>query len=237
MECWNSGIVGLNQCKSESFTSFHRFRYFHCSFYSIAQNLQAWIQDRQLSALFRIDDRRFLLLPGDGLHRAGLLAETAHLAFFRDDPELNQIRADQGRASFLLNVGFVFVPEVTDRGEHGIGSALSKTAVGRILDMFAQSFQEVDILHRSLPGSDSVQDIEHDLQADAAGDAFSAGFIDREVGEEPGRIHHAGRVVHDDEAARAHHGPCLIERIEIDLRIKKRSREGRLRKVRRSGWP
>ena len=37
-----------------------------------------------------------------------------YLAFFRNDPELNQVNADQRRASFFLDVGFIFIPEITD---------------------------------------------------------------------------------------------------------------------------
>ncbi len=65
-------------------------------------------------ALFQIDDGRFFLFPGNCLNRAVPKAYTTHLALFRTDDELDQIDADLCRTGHIMDVGFVFVPEVTD---------------------------------------------------------------------------------------------------------------------------
>mgnify|MGYP007014985595 CR=1 FL=1 len=56
------------------------------------------------------------------------------------------------------------------------------------------------------PGNDSVQYFKHSARAYAAGRAFAAGFVNRELQEELGNVHHAVVLVHYYHAARAHHG-------------------------------
>ena len=53
----------------------------------------------------------------------------------------------------------------------------------------------------------------------AAGGALAAGLVDGEVEEELGHVDHAGVLVHDDEAAGAHHGADGDEVVVIDLGI------------------
>jgi hypothetical protein len=85
--------------------------------------------------------------------------------------------------------------------------------------MLAQSFQKFDVLHRSLPDRDAIQNVEHDLHSHSAGNAFATGFIDRKISEESSGIYHAGRIVRDDQTTGAHHGSCLIEGVKINLNI------------------
>jgi hypothetical protein len=85
--------------------------------------------------------------------------------------------------------------------------------------MMAQSFQPFDILHFAFPLDDPIQDVEHHLHPHSTGNAFTAGFIDRKIGEETGSIDHAGGVVHHHQTTGAHHGACFIKGIEIDLDI------------------
>ena len=81
------------------------------------------------NALLHIDGGGCLFLPGDRVHRTGLLAEATHLTLFRINPKFNETRTDQGRAFFLLNVGHIFISKIADRGEHGIRGCFSQTAV------------------------------------------------------------------------------------------------------------
>ena len=68
------------------------------------------------NAFLNIDDSRRLFLPCDCLHRARLLAKAAHLALFGIDPKFYETRADQGRASLLLDMGLIFISKIADRG-------------------------------------------------------------------------------------------------------------------------
>jgi hypothetical protein len=80
--------------------------------------------------------------------------------------------------------------------------------MGSVFDVLAQSFQELDILHRPLAMSDPIQHIDHHVHSHSAWDALAAGFLNAEVGEESGRVHHAGGFIANDDSARAHDGPC-----------------------------
>ena len=53
---------------------------------------------------------------------------------------------------------------------------------------------------------DGLQDLQHPLGALPARDALAAAFPLDEIHEKLGHVHHAGVLVHDHEAARAHHG-------------------------------
>jgi hypothetical protein len=53
------------------------------------------------------------------------------------------------------------------------------------------------------------QDLEHSHGAFAAGRALAARFILNEIHEEPGHIHHACLIVHDDHPARPMMAPTL----------------------------
>jgi hypothetical protein len=116
-------------------------------------------------------------------------------------------------------MGLIFISKIADRGKHGIRGCFSQTAVRSIFDVLAQSFQKFDVLHRSLPGRDAIQNVEHYLHSHSTGNALTTGFIDRKVSKESRGIDHAGRIVRDDQTTGAHHGPGLIEGVKIDLKI------------------
>ncbi len=117
--------------------------------------------------------------------------------------------------------------EITDGGKHGIGSGLPQTAMGGFLDMFSKLFEVVDILDRSLATDDPVKNIEHHFHSDPAGNALSTGFVDGEVREKPGRINHAGQIVHDHESAGTHHRSCIIQGVEVHFRVQKEGGQAR----------
>ena len=58
--------------------------------------------------------------PGFGSHRAGTLTWRSH-----------QLGAIESFAAFVLDVGFVFVAEKTQRGQHWVRRSLSQTAQRR----------------------------------------------------------------------------------------------------------
>ena len=104
----------------------------------------------------------------------------------------------------VLDVLLVFVPEIVDRAQDGVGRGLPQAAEGRILDALAQFDQELDVALPAFAAGDPLQDFQHALGADPAGGALAAGFVLDELHEELGHVHHAGVFVHDDQAAGAH---------------------------------
>ena len=64
-----------------------------------------------------------------------------------------------------------------------------------------------------------VQDAQGLVQADAAGDAFAAGFGVGELDEVAGDVHHAVVFVHHHHAAGAHDGAELRQRFVIHRRV------------------
>ena len=170
-------------------------------------------------ALFQVNDGRCFFLPSDCFRWACLLTEATHLTLLRIDPKFYETRTNQSRASFLLNVGLIFISKIPNRRKHGIRGCFSQTAVGSIFDVLAQLFQKFDVLHRSLPDRDAIQNVEHHFHPHPAGNALTTGFIDRKISEESGGIHHTDRIVRDDKTTRAHHCSCFIEGVKIDLNI------------------
>ena len=69
------------------------------------------------------------------------------------------------------------------------------------------------------PAQMRVRMCEHLGRAGAAGNALAAGLGHAELDEEAGDVDHAGRVVHDDHAARAHHGADLDQSVIADANI------------------
>ena len=61
-----------------------------------------------------------------------------------------------------------------------------------------------------------LQQVVHLRRADAAGHALAARLAHAEFHEVRGHVHHAGRLVHDDHAARAHDRADLAERLVVD---------------------
>src|SRR3954454_20096699 len=133
--------------------------------------------------------------------------------------------ADAGRAAFLVDVGEILAAEVFEGGQHGIGGALPQAAEAGAPDQFAAFFEQVEVGAGGLPPPDLFEQAVHLLGAGAAGDALAAGLGHAELHEELGDVHHAGRFVHHDHAARAHDGPDRGERLVIHRRVEVRLRD------------
>ena len=69
------------------------------------------------------------------------------------------------------------------------------------------------------PLGDVDQHLLHPAHTFPAGRTLSAGLLFQELGEVSGHVHHAVRLVHDDHAARTHHGAGFGELVEIHLHI------------------
>ena len=124
--------------------------------------------------------------------------------------------ADAGAAAVGDNMVFVFVAEVADGGEHGIGRGLAERAERAVADHAAQLVEKIEVLRGAAAGGDGVEDAQGLVEADAAGDAFAARLGVRELDEVAGHVDHAVVFVHDDHAAGAHDGADLGEAFVVD---------------------
>ena len=118
----------------------------------------------------------------------------------------NQLAANTSGTSLLHDVLLILRPEVLDGRQNRVGCRLSQAAHGGILDDGAQVLQGFDVPFLALAGGDAVEDFQHPLGADTAGSTLAAGLLLDEVQVEPGGVHHAGVLIHDDEAAGTHDG-------------------------------
>ena len=82
------------------------------------------------------------------------------------DSEGNHVLA-RTSATNALHMFFVFVPEMAQSGQNGVGSRLSQSAERGFLHMVGQLLEQVDVLHRSLAGREFVEDVEHSPCPDA----------------------------------------------------------------------
>ena len=85
-------------------------------------------------------------------------------------------------------MGFIFVTEVAQGGQHWVGRGLSQAAQGVILNIVAQLFHLIDIFHGAGAGGDLIQHFQQALGAHAAGSTLTAGFVNSELQEELGDI-------------------------------------------------
>jgi len=111
-------------------------------------------------------------------------------------------------------MGLVLVAEVAQGAQDRIGRRLPEAAVRRGGDVDGLPLQPVQVRGLAPADDDLLQHAQQDLEPHAAGHALAAGLVDAELREEPGHVHHAARVVHDDDASRAHHGPRGLEGVE-----------------------
>ena len=98
-------------------------------------------------------------------------------------------------------MGFVFLAESLNCADDGGGGGFAQPAEGCSGDGIRKLQQQLDIPFPPFSGDDALQNFQHALGAFPAGDALAAGFVLGEVHEKPGDFHHAGMLVHDDQAA------------------------------------
>lgn len=92
----------------------------------------------------------FFARAGNAGDRALAGAQRAANATFFIDIEMHQIKANLGGAALISDVGFIFIPEVADGGQHGIGGCLTQTAKRELADGFAQALQFFDVAFSSM---------------------------------------------------------------------------------------
>ena len=115
---------------------------------------------------------------------------------------------------------FVFVAEEMQGGEHRIRSCLSQAAERVGLNVIAQLFQLIDILHCGLSLSNLCEDFQHTFRADTAGRTLSAGLLHRKFQEEFGDVYHTVVFIEDNQAAGAHHRADGDQVVIVDGDIK-----------------
>ena len=93
------------------------------------------------------------------------------------------------------------------------------------------SIEQIDVPLAPLARCDAFEDLEHPLRPDAAERALPAALVLREVQEEPRDVDHAGRVVHDDHAARSHDGARLRDRLVVDGSVHELDRHAAARRA------
>ena len=152
----------------------------------------------------------------DGAGRAGARAQRAALALDGVDLVVQQRLAHARRAALVDDVLHIFVAEVAQCGEDGVRGCLAQAAQAVGFDEFGQLCDFVQILHGALAVRDLVQQLQQTLGAHAARRALAAAFVYGEFQEELGNIHHAGVLVHDDEAAGAHHAADGKQVVVVD---------------------
>ncbi len=82
---------------------------------------------------------------------------------------------------------------------------------------------------RPSPSTDAVEDLEHALGAEPAGDALAAALLLGEVEEEARQVDHAGLVVDDDHAAGADDGAGGGEALVVDRGVEQSGRHAAAR--------
>ena len=76
-------------------------------------------------------------------------AQAAALAFVRNDV-VQQVGTDAGRTFLVFNMGLVFVAEVVNSAQYGIGSRLAQAAKSRQFNIIGQILEEIEIAARPL---------------------------------------------------------------------------------------
>ena len=128
---------------------------------------------------------------------------------------IHQRRANARPAVLVADVLDVLLAEMADRRKHGVRGRLAQAAQRRVLDHFAEFDEPIDVGLFAAAFADAVEDFEHPLGADAAGDALAARFFLHEFEEVAGDVDHAAILVHDDQAAGAHDRAEFGERFVI----------------------
>ena len=157
-----------------------------------------------LDALGGVDDVRLLHRAGDRARRALPRAHSAALALRRVDLVLHKPRALARAALLVPDVLHVLVHEVLQGRPDRVGRRLAEAAERGLVHGVADLAHVGDVLLGAAALADLLEVVQQLPAADAARRALAAALVDREVEVELGDVDDAVRLVHDDEAARAH---------------------------------
>ncbi len=125
-------------------------------------------------------------------------------------------RAPVGRhgAAAFADVRLVLGAEVLDRRQRRRRRGVAERAQRLADDVVADADQQVDVAHLPFAVLDPRQDLVEPVAAFAARRALAARLVLVEVQQVRRRPHHAGRLVHDDDAGRAEHRAGLRHVVE-----------------------
>src|SRR5271157_3646255 len=115
------------------------------------------------------------------------------------------------RSCVVAKQFLVFIAEVTQRAQHGVGGRLSQAAETGQFHHLTERLEPGQVVGRRLPlGDPGQQPVQLDSPG-AAGDTLAARLVHAELHEELGNVDHIGGLVHDNHPARAHDRAQLHE--------------------------
>ena len=197
----------------------HKFL-FHCLFLPDCVERAGGDTCAAAETLCKVNMERALKLAADRACGALPCALGAAFADCGIDHDSLQPCAVAGGAAFFENMRFVFVAEVFNRADDGVGCGFSETAKSGGRYGVRKFEQQLDVAFFALAVNDALKDLKHTLGAFAAGGALAAGFVLGEVHEEACNFDHAGFVVHDDKTAGTYHCADFLEGVEIKGQVK-----------------
>ena len=170
---------------------------------------------------------------GNSVDGALARAERAALALLGFDDVADELRALAGGALLILDVGHVFVHEVSQGRLNGVGRRLTETAERSLAHRVGDRLELLDVVFDTATVGNLIEVVEKLTTADTAGRALTAALIDREVEVELGDIDHAVGLVHNDQAAGTHDRADLGEVLVVDRSVEELGRNDTARRAAR----
>src|SRR5687768_14920799 len=110
-------------------------------------------------------------------------------------------------------------PEVADQALDRPGGGVAQRADGVALDLLGDVPERVDLVDLGIALDQPLHHPPHPARALAAGGALAAALMLVEIGDAGDRLHHVGRLVHDDHRRCAEAGLEIAKTVEIHRRI------------------
>ena len=170
---------------------------------------------------------------GNSVDGALARTERATLALLGFDDVADELRALAGGALLILDVGHVFVHEVSQGRLNGVGRRLTETAERSLAHRVGDRLELLDVVFNTATVGNLIEVVEKLTTADTAGRALTAALIDREVEVELGDIDHAVGLVHNDQAAGTHDRADLGEVLVVDRSVEELGRNNTARRTAR----
>ena len=170
---------------------------------------------------------------GNSVDGALARTERAALALLGFDDVADELRALAGGALLILDVGHVFVHEVSQGRLDGVGRRLTETAERSLAHRVRDCLELLDVVFDTATVGNLIEVVEKLTTADTAGRALTAALIDREVEVELGDIDHAVGLVHNDQAAGTHNRADLGEVLVVDRGVEELGRNDTARRTAR----
>ena len=99
---------------------------------------------------------------------------------------------------------FVFVAEVFNRADDGVGCGFSETAKSGGRYGVRKFEQQVDVAFFALAVNDALKDLKHTLGTFTTWNTFTTALTLSKVHEESGNFYHTGILVHNYQTAGSH---------------------------------